>query len=317
MRTIFFGTPEIAVPALKAVARATELTAVVCQPDSPAGRGMKLRAPAVKRAAEELGLPVHQPKKMRTGLDTWLSEQSPDIVVVMAYGRILPESVLSVPKHGFVNLHTSLLPHYRGAAPIQWAVINGEKETGVALMQIDAGMDTGAVYTSASVSIHSEETSGELSEKLAAVAATLVEKNLENIVSGALKPIPQDHKRASHARKIEKLDARLDFRLPAKEVAGWINGLSPQPAARARFRGKDLVLLRAKTADAPDASPALEPGVLRKSGGQLLVRAGDGYVEILQGKSQSGKVVDAQALMNGLRLQPGDRLEPFSEEQPA
>src|SRR5262245_61527634 len=172
MRTVFFGTPELAVPAFRALAETTEVVGVVCQPDRPAGRGLRLTEPAVKRAARELGIDVHQPVKVKTGnLHDWLGERRVDVAVVLAYGRMLPKAVLDVPGRGCMNLHASLLPRYRGAAPINWAIARGERETGVSLMQMDEGMDTGPVFTMRSIEIGPEETAGELAARIAELSA--------------------------------------------------------------------------------------------------------------------------------------------------
>ena len=194
MRAVFFGTPAIAVPALRALAEVAEIVAVVCQPDRPAGRGLTLQPPAVKAAALELGIEVHQPVKVKTGnLDEWLRERTPDVALVMAYGRILPPAVLGAPRRGCMNLHASLLPRWRGAAPINWAIANGDTESGVCLMQMDEGLDTGPVFARLSVPIGPQETAGELAEQLAATAAQLVRESLALAVDGALVALPQAH----------------------------------------------------------------------------------------------------------------------------
>ncbi len=316
MRTVFFGTPDIAVPALRALARSTEVCAVVCQPDRPRGRGLELQAPAVKQAALELGLPVHQPLRVKTELEQWLAAQRADVAVVMAYGRILPEGVLAAPRLGCVNLHASLLPRYRGAAPIQWALIDGEAETGISLMQVDAGMDTGPVFTRHALVIGPDETADELSLRLAALAAEVVTLDLPHVVAGELRATPQDDALATHARKLEREDTWLDWSEPAARLAGWIRGLSPQPGARALLAApaaqanepeRELVFFRAE--QATDESSTEAPGtVLGVAQRGLLVATGDGVLCVTEARVGNGKRMAARALANGLRLRGGERL---------
>src|SRR6185503_5571194 len=185
MRAIFFGTPEIAVPSLRALATVADVAAVVCQPDRPAGRGLKLHAPAVKLAAADLGIPVAQPTKIRTpDFLAWLAEQRADVAVVLAYGRILPAPVLTATARGCLNLHASILPRYRGAAPINWAIVRGETETGMSLMQMDEGLDTGPVFAVHRVPIGEDETAGELAVRLGALAADVVRADVPRVVRG-------------------------------------------------------------------------------------------------------------------------------------
>jgi len=179
MRAVFFGTPQVAVPALRALTQVAEVTAVVCQPDRPSGRGLKVSAPPIKEAALELGLSVHQPTKVRNGeLAQWLRDQRADVALVMAYGRILPSEVLSAPRRGAMNLHASLLPGYRGAAPINWVIVNGEPQSGISLMQMDEGLDTGPVYARHVLGLTETETAGTLAERIATLAAHVVRADL-------------------------------------------------------------------------------------------------------------------------------------------
>src|SRR6185295_16413735 len=219
MRTVFFGTPGIAVPALRALAATTELVGVVCQPDRPAGRGLQLSEPAVKRAARELGVEVHQPVKVKTGtLHEWLKERELDAVVVMAYGRILPPAVLGAPRRGCLNLHASLLPKYRGAAPIQWAIMRGERETGISLMQMDEGLDTGPVYSRRSLPIGPEENAAELAERMAELAAEVVRSDVPRAIRGELVAEPQNEPEASLAPPIEREHTEVAWARPALEI---------------------------------------------------------------------------------------------------
>src|SRR5690606_12694290 len=219
MRVVFFGTPPIAVPSLQALHEIAQVTAVVCQPDRPAGRGLKLHAPAVKLAALELGLPVHQPRAVKSGaLANWLETQNADLALVMAYGRILPRAVLEAPRLGALNLHASLLPKYRGAAPINWAIIRGEQETGISLMQMDEGMDTGPVYCRRGLPIPATENAGELAERLAHLAAAVTRTDVPRVVTGDLQAAPQDHAAATHAPPLDRMLTQIDWTASARSI---------------------------------------------------------------------------------------------------
>src|SRR5512143_2256805 len=225
------GSPEFAVPCLRALAQHHEVALVVSQPDKPAGRGAQLTPPAVKVAALELGLPVIQPRSARTGeLERALRESGAEVAVVVAYGKILPKAVLEALPRGCINVHASLLPKYRGAAPVQWAVIDGEPETGVCIMQLDEGMDTGPVLLERRVPIDPTETSGELLARLAPIGAQAL---LEVLAQPAWQPAVQDHSRATHARMLTKADGAIDFSQPAPAVAARIRGVDPWPGAQA------------------------------------------------------------------------------------
>src|SRR4051812_10725 len=212
MRAVFFGTPQIAVPALRALTQVAEVTGVVCQPDRPSGRGLKVAAPAIKEAALELGLSVHQPTKVRSGeLLEWLQQQRADVALVMAYGRILPSDVLAAPRSGAMNLHASLLPRYRGAAPINWVIVNGEAQSGISLMQMDAGLDTGPVYSRHVLDLTETETAGTLAERISTLAAHVVRADLAAAVAGKLTAEPQDEALASYAPLIERQHLQIDW----------------------------------------------------------------------------------------------------------
>ena len=242
------GTPDFAAACLRAVAAVHDVALVVCQPDKPAGRGGQLTAPAVKTAALALGLPVIQPKSARTGeLEAALRESGAELAVVVAYGKILPKAVLEALPRGCINVHGSLLPKYRGAAPIQWAVIDGEPETGVAIMQLDEGMDTGPVLLERRTPIGPDETSGELFERLAPLGAQALVEALVQI--DRLAPAPQDHARATHAPMLSKADGAIDFAQPAAKVAARIRGVDPWPGAQAALRGQVVKLFRARASD--------------------------------------------------------------------
>ena len=306
MRAIFFGTPEIAVPALRALSEVAEIVAVVSQPDRPAGRGLQLAAPAVKQAALALGVTVHQPKAVKTGaLATWVRQHSVDVALVMAYGRILPVDVLSAPRVGSLNLHASLLPKYRGAAPIQRAIIAGERETGISLMHMDEGMDTGAVYHRAAIPIAPDEDAGRLAERLSQLAAEVTRHELPRAVSGELVAVPQDHALASYAPPIDHELRNVDWNQSAASIACLVRGLSPRPSAITSVRGKHLKLLEVQ---AIDADRVLEPGEVALRGPELLVGTGQGAIVVLRAQVEGKRVASGRDLVNGRVVGPGDRL---------
>jgi methionyl-tRNA formyltransferase len=312
MRTVFFGTPEIAVPALKALAETSELVGVVCQPDRPAGRGLELREPAIKRAARELGIEVHQPVKVKTGsLHEWLADRRADVAVVLAYGRILPPEVLAAPRRGCMNLHASLLPSYRGAAPIQWAIVRGETETGISLMQMDQGLDTGPVYVERSLSILPEETAGELAVRLAELADRVVREDLGPAVAGELEAVPQDEAHASLAPLIERAHARIDWSRDARSIVNLARGMAPRPGAFTSLRGKVLRIAKARTL--PEAAPGAPGAVSIREPGRILVSAGEGTVELLRAQLEGKRELWAEDLVNGRAVRHGDLLGASSE----
>jgi methionyl-tRNA formyltransferase len=308
VRTAFFGTPEIAVPALKALAETTELVAVVCQPDRPSGRGMTLSAPPVKRAALELGVEVHQPVKVKTGtLHEWLAERRIDAVVVLAYGRILPPPVLEAPPHGCINLHASLLPRYRGAAPINWAIIRGETETGVSLMRMDAGLDTGPVFMRRPTPIGPETTAGELTEAIAELSATVVREDLPRVLAGELAATPQDEALATLAPPITKDMTRVDWSQSAGALHDFVRGLAPRPSAMTTAGGKVLKLHRLRPD--PEGDPDATPGtVLSADKRGVRVATGGGSVWLLSAQPEGRKPQGGADLVNGRVLRAGDVL---------
>ncbi len=303
VRAVFFGTPAIAVPSLGALAGVAEVVGVVTQPDRPAGRGMKVHPTPVKLAALERGYDVFQPHKVRTGeLGRWVSERAPDVSLVIAYGRILPPDVLGAPRAGSMNLHASLLPKYRGAAPIQWAIVNGERETGVSLMQMDAGLDTGPVFAREKLDIGPEETGGELTERIAALAAEVVRRHLERAVRGELAAEPQDHALASHAPPIEAEHRRVDFTLPSERVANLVRGMAPAPGAFTMVGGKRLRFGRVRpNANAADGVP----GTVHVIAGAPSIVTASGSIEILSAQLEGKREVNGKDLVNGRVLAEG------------
>jgi methionyl-tRNA formyltransferase len=306
VRAVFFGTPALAVPALEALVDIAAVTGVVCQPDRPAGRGLSLKEPAVKIAARALGLSVFQPQRVRDGeLRAWLERQATDVAVVLAYGRILPTDVLATPRLGCVNLHASLLPKLRGAAPIQWAILTGETETGFSLMQMDAGLDTGPVFTRHVISIGADETSGELAERMAALAAIVVRADLPRLSAGELVATSQDAARATHAPPPEREHGRIDWTQSAQRIHDLVRGLAPRPGAHTTYRGKQLRIARTARVG---AAPPLAPGELRVERPKVLVGAGEGALELLAAQVEGRRELAALELVNGRALADGDRL---------
>jgi methionyl-tRNA formyltransferase len=308
MRAVFFGTPDIAVPSLRALAATFEVAAVVCQPDRPAGRGLKLHAPAVKVAATELGIPVMQPTKIRTpDFLAWLGEQRADVAVVLAYGRILPGPVLAAPARGCLNLHASILPRYRGAAPINWAIVRGETETGMSLMQMDEGLDTGPVFSVRRLAIGEDETAGELAVRLGALAAEVVRDDVPRVVRGELRAVPQDHAAATSAPLLEKGQGRIDWGKTAAEVHNHVRGMAPWPSAFTTTGGKLLkVLATRRSALKAPSEPA--GTILAADSSGVLVACGDGVLELLRAQLEGKKSLDARELVAGRTLTRGARL---------
>lgn len=303
---MFFGTPAIAVPALKALAEVAEIVGVVCQPDRPAGRGLNLQPPAVKVAALELGFEVHQPVKVKTGnLDEWLRERQLDVALVMAYGRILPPAVLAAPRRGCMNLHASLLPRWRGAAPINWSIMHGDHETGICLMQMDEGLDTGPVYARRAIPIGAEETAGELAERLAQTAVELVREELARTVNGELDALPQEHEKSSHAPPLERADGALNFSKSSVDLVNLIRGLAPRPGAHTLLNGRPFKIAQARLAEGAVRG---EAGLVSVEHKRVLVSTVDGAFELCRAQLEGRKELPALELINGRALKAGDIL---------
>jgi methionyl-tRNA formyltransferase len=310
-RALFFGTPEFAVPCLSAVAALCDIRLVITQPDRPSGRGMKLTAPPVKVRALELGLPVIQPTKVRTPeFALQLREAAADLAVVVAYGRILTSAVLQAPRLGCVNVHGSLLPKYRGAAPIQWAIVRGERETGVCLMQMDEGLDTGPELARATLAIGPNETAGELAERLSKLGAELLRRELPRFVVGALPPVPQPEG-ATLAPILKKEDGALDFSQPAAAIHDRVRGLSPWPGTYAFLEtgtgaSERVKIHRTRVQDTTLANHV--PGQLCGTEAEaVLVATGQGILAINELQFEGGKRLPAAAALAGRRLPPEAR----------
>ena len=304
MRVVFMGSPEFAVPTLRALAEAHDVALVVSQPDKPAGRGAQLTPPAVKVAAQALGLPVIQPASARNGeLERALRESGAEVAIVVAYGKILPKAVLTALPRGCLNVHGSLLPRYRGAAPVQWAVINGDPTTGISIMQLDEGMDTGPVLLEREVAIGPDETSGELMARLAPIGASALIEAVGKL--DALVATPQDNEDASHARMLTKADGAIDFALAPDLVAARIRGVDPWPGARAQLRGEVVKVFRARMTDGTAGQPA--GTVIRIDKDGLHVASRGGVIAIREIQAPGRKRVTAAQFAAGRGVEVGDR----------
>ena len=306
MRILFMGTPDIAAESLAALLGAGhEVCAVFTRRDKPVGRKQILTAPPVKQLAQQHDIPVYQPRTLRDGSSDALIEQlAPDIIVVVAYGCIIPPQLLHVAKYGCINLHVSLLPKYRGSAPIQWAVLNGDAETGVSIMQLDEGLDTGDVLMVEPVAIDPEETSGELFDRVSAVGAKTLVDALAKIEAGQLTPVPQDHSKATLAPPLSKDTARFAFTEDAAHIHNWVRGMNPWPTAWFEQDGKRIKVSECRLAENPqNAAPgtvlALKP---------LTVAAQNGAVALLSVTPEGGKPMAGTAWAAGRRLKTGDCL---------
>lgn len=304
---LFFGTPDWAVPTLEALAGAPGgVSLVVTNPDRPAGRGYELKAPPVKVAAQRLGLEVAQPPSVKD--DEALSlirAHEPDVCVVVAYGKILPPALLEIPRKGFVNLHFSLLPEYRGAAPVQRALMDGKSVTGVSIMVLTEGMDEGPVLAVEAVDVDPDETAGDLGDRLAELGADLMVRTLDAYLAERLSPSEQDHSAATYAPKITTEEARIDWTEPAGRIKDKIRGLEPVPGAWTSLRGKRLKIHRAMAAE----GPVLAPGESRFVESRWLVGTGEGCLEVLEAQSHGKRRMTGSELGRGLRFEPGERFD--------
>ena len=299
------GTPDFAVPALEKLAQSPDYTvaAVFTQPDKPKGRKMVMTPPDVKVCAEKLGIPVFQPSSMRSEeAYNSLKELNPDVIVVAAYGQILPKAVLDLPKLGCVNIHGSLLPKYRGAAPIQQSVLDGEKVTGVTTMLMDVGLDTGDILLKAETEIGENETAGELFDRLAVLGGELIVETLDKFKKGEITPQKQDESLATHTSKISKELCPIDFNKSAFEVHNKVRGLNPWPVAVTEIAGKTVKVYSTSVSDMSGAAGtilSLKP---------FVVACGDKSVELIEIQPQGKKRMTAQAFLAGHKLNIGDKL---------
>lgn len=305
MRIVFMGTPDFAVPCLQRLLEdGHEVPAVFTQPDKPVGRHAVLTPPPVKQLALSHGIPVYQPTKMRDGtVAALLRELAPDCLVVVAYGRILPQEILDVPPRGCVNIHGSLLPRYRGAAPIQWSVIRGETVTGVTSMFMDAGMDTGDIIDTLTTPIGENETAGELFERLAPLGARLLSATLAAIADGTVTRRPQNDAEATMAPMLEKAMGRLDLTRPAQELHNQVRGMNPWPGAFCTAGGKTLKIHETRVAAGSGA-----PGTLLCAD-PVTVACGEGALQLVTVQPEGKPRMAAEAWLRGARLPQGARLE--------
>jgi methionyl-tRNA formyltransferase len=311
MRLVFCGTPRFAVSTLeKLVEAGHDVPLVVTQPDRPRGRGMEVTVSPVKDAALLLGISVLQPTTIKNNAEfrEQLSAIGPDAIIVVGYGRIIPQWMIDFPPLGNLNLHASLLPKYRGAAPIQWAIANGELVTGVTTMRIDAGLDTGDILMQDELPIGAEDTAETLGPRLAAIGADLMLDTLEEIDTGEIHPTPQDHSQATLAPILKKEDGRMDFSRTAADLFNRLRGFQPWPGAFTTFKGKTLQVHRARPVQ---HATALMPGEISVDGTRLLVGCGqqkDTALELIEIQLEGKRRMSTQEFINGYRPQSGDHL---------
>ena len=304
MRVIFFGTPDFAVPSLELLLESgEEIAAVVTQPDRARGRGRRFLPSPVKEFALSRGLHVTQPATTRSGaFAEELSQISPDVIVVVAYGRILPPSILKLPPLGCINVHASLLPKYRGAAPIQWAIMNGEKKTGVTTMLMDEGLDTGDILLQDETEISSDDNAATLGRRLSRMGAPLLCSTLEGLQNGSIRPHPQEGE-PSFAPPLKKEDGMIDWSLPAERLFNFVRGTYPWPGAYFSFQGERIIIVRASGATGDcNCTPGT---VVEMSSGAVSVCTGRGMLGVLDLKPQGKKVMSAGAFMRGRHAKEG------------
>ena len=306
LNLVFCGTPAFAVPTLeKLVEAGFSVPLVVTQPDRPRGRGMELALSPVKQRGLQLGLQISQPDKIKNNEDFrgQLARIAPDAIIVVGYGRIIPQWMIDLPPLGNLNLHASLLPKYRGAAPIQWAIARGESVSGVTTMRIDAGLDTGDILLQKEIPIAPEDTAVTLAPRMAAIGAALMVETLRGLQAGMVHPRPQDHAHATLAPILKKEDGQIDFQLTAREILNRLRGFQPWPGAYTTFRGKNLHLWAAQTVEraATTAEIMLESG-------HLFVGCGAGALELLEVQLEGKKRMPAADFIHGHQPRNGEKL---------
>ncbi|WP_448901877.1 methionyl-tRNA formyltransferase [Eubacterium sp.] len=307
MRIVFMGTPDFSVNALENIVKAGhDVVGVITQPDKPKGRGGKMQYTPVKEKALELGIDVYQPQRVKEPefIDK-LKEMNPDAIVVIAFGQILPKAILDMPKYGCINVHASLLPKYRGAAPIQWSVIDGEKETGVTTMYMNEGLDTGDIIDKVVVPIDKKETGGSLFDKLAIEGGKLILKTLTELENGTAVRTPQDDSKSNYAGMINKQLGKIDFNKSANEIERLIRGLNPWPSAYTKMDGKTLKIW---DADVDDSENDSAPGTITEVGKDFIrVATGKGSLKILELQLEGKKRMKTRDFLNGAKIP--DRME--------
>jgi len=309
LRIVFCGTPEFAVPSLRRLADRPEFSveAVITQPDRPRGRGQHISSSPVKEAALELGLHVYQPETIKSeSAQEFLKRIAPDAVVIIAYGQIIPARLLTIPRLGWLNLHASLLPSYRGAAPIHWAIANGETITGLTTMQIDAGMDTGPTLLRREVAIGPDETPPELAARMSAMGADLVAESLLRFDRGEISPAPQEEKSASYAPILKKEDGRIDWGQTSQQIYNHMRGFTPWPGSYSTFRGQTCHLW-GRPEMRGMAGAHITPGEIFPSTKEIYIVCGEGTCLRLESIQVEGrKKISAREFANGARIAPGD-----------
>ncbi len=307
MKVVFMGTPEFAVPTLQALIDHHQVAAVVTQPDRQRGRGKKVQFSPVKEKAAEYKIPVLQPEKARD--EEFIQELetiAPDVIVVVAYGQILPERILNLPKYGCINVHGSLLPKYRGAAPIQWAVLNGEEKTGITTMYMEKGLDTGDMIDKAEVVLDPKETAGSLHDKLMNLGADLLLETLDKLEKGTIVRTKQDDSQSCYAKMLSKEMGRMDFSRSAKELEQWIRGMNPWPSAYTTMNGKTLKIW---DADVVSYEGSEEAGtVVKVTKDTIIVAAGEGALALKEIQLAGKKRMPVQAFLLGSSVETGIRL---------
>ncbi len=299
------GTPAFAVPSLVAlVETGYDVTSVFTQPDRPVGRGRKLTPPPVKQAAVELGLEVYQPESAKTDeAYEYLKEKNPDVIVVVGYGQIISQRVIDLPRYGCVNVHSSLLPHLRGAAPINWAVVRGDTLTGVTTMRIVKKLDAGDILAVRETPIGADEHAPELAERLATMGAELLLATLEGLVAGTITPVPQDHEASTYAPMMKREDGLIDWDSSAQVIYNRVRGFDPWPGSYTYFRGKRLHIRQARVVEG-----LAEPGGMLIGGNELKIGCGEEMLQVLEVQPEGKRVMSAVAFVNGYRPKTGEIL---------
>ena len=307
MKAVFMGTPEFAVPTLQALIDHHEVLAVVTQPDKQRGRGKKMQFPPVKEKAVEYDIPVYQPQRARDEeFIEELKNLNPDVIVVVAYGQILPESILNIPKYGCINVHGSLLPKYRGAAPIQWAVIDGEKESGVTTMMMDVGLDTGDMLEQKAIPLDEKETGGSLFDKLSALGGSMILSTLKGLEDGTITRTPQGESETSYAKMLTKEMGHIDWTKDAASIERLVRGLNPWPSAYTSYAGKTMKIWAADVADLPGERT---PGKIHVTKNQLFVETGDGVLDVKELQLEGKKRMDTASFLRGFQMEDGSFCE--------
>lgn len=309
MRIVFLGTGDIGLPSLEALlaSREHEILAVVTQPDKPVGRKLVLTPPQVKSRAQAAGIPVLQPERIRTAVAE-LTALRADVFVVVAYGQLLPRAVLDIPRLACLNIHASLLPRHRGAAPIQAAIRDGDSETGVTIMWMSEGLDTGDVLLTEKIPIAPDDTGGTLHDKLAALAPRALLRALDLLAQGAAPRVPQDHTRATHVRKLEREHGRVDWSRSAEEIARMVRAFDPWPGAFCLLPDASQLKIH-RAAIVPHADPCPVGGTVIAADQRLLVSCGSGIIELLEVQLEGKKRLPASAFLRGHKLEVGTRLQ--------